>query len=80
MAYITNDRRAMMDTKKLVVGQEVRIHSGCYYENGKVLEVTLSGVEVHILDGRRFRFDTLGNGCDGNATYECGPWEIVEIS
>ena len=64
-----------MNTKTLVVGQDVYIHSGPYYQKGKVIKVTPSGVEVH--DGMElFRFDIYGRGCDGHKTFECGPWEI----
>jgi hypothetical protein len=36
----------MMDTKTLVVGQDVYINSGCYGNKGKVAKVTPSGVDV----------------------------------
>jgi|HubBroStandDraft_1064217.scaffolds.fasta_scaffold21191_4 hypothetical protein len=35
-----------MDTKTLVVGQDVYIESGIYSSKGKVVKVTPSGVEV----------------------------------
>jgi hypothetical protein len=64
-----------MDTKTLVVGQDVYILSGVYYKKGKVVKVKWSGVEVH--DGvELFRFNIYGKGCDGKGTFECGPWEI----
>ena len=74
-----------MDTKTLVVGQEVYILSGVYYKKGKVVKVTPSGVEVQTgvmqIDGtwnahELFQFDIYGKGCDGHKTHECGPWEI----
>ena len=64
-----------MDTKTLVVGQDVYMRSGCYGKKGKVVKVTPSGAEVH--DGvELFQFDIYGKGCDGHKTYESGPWEI----
>jgi membrane-bound inhibitor of C-type lysozyme len=39
-----------MDTKTLVVGQEVFAASGCYYSDGKVVKVTQEGVEVQLSD------------------------------
>jgi hypothetical protein len=64
-----------MDTKTLVVGQDVYMRSGSYGQKGKVVKVTPAGVEVH--DGvELFQFDIYGQGCDGHKTYECGPWEI----
>jgi hypothetical protein len=69
----------MMDTKTLVVGQDVYINSGCYGDKGKVVKVTPSGVEVQTDGGGLFRFDKDGKGCDGNDTFECGPWYIKEI-
>jgi len=35
-----------MDTKTLVVGQDVYMFSGCYWNKGKVVKVTPSGVDV----------------------------------
>jgi hypothetical protein len=35
-----------MDTKTLVVGQDVYLYSGCYWIQGKVVKVTPSGVDV----------------------------------
>jgi hypothetical protein len=68
-----------MDTKTLVVGQDVSIRSGCYGGKGKVVRVTTSGVDVQTdwIGGGLFRFDNDGKGCDGKATYECGPWYVV---
>jgi preprotein translocase subunit YajC len=61
-----------MDTKTLVVGQDVRVHRrNCYY-GGKVVKVTSSGVEVQTdYDKEPLRFDS--NGRDGTGTFECGP-------
>lgn len=67
-----------MNTSTLVVGQEVEMCSGCYFDKGKVIKVTLSGVEVETRGQEVFRFDANGRGCDGHRTYECGPWELVE--
>jgi hypothetical protein len=73
-----------MDTKKLVIGQEVHMVSGCYSKKGWVVRVTPSGVDVqtgvmqndgtwnaHELE----HFDSNGKGV-GEGTYECGPWEL----
>jgi len=70
-----------MDTKTLVVGQDVHMVSGIYANEGKVVKVTPSGVEVQTgvmqNDGtwnahERLRFDSEGKGLD-EGTYECGP-------
>ena len=37
-----------MDTKTLVVGQDVYVVSGWYLKKGKVVKVTPSGVEVEL--------------------------------
>lgn len=79
-----------MDTKALVVGQEVYMESGVYSCRGKVIEVTSDGVTVdvfiprHLTLARRelLRFDSEGKGKnakgdDNNATIEGGPWYIV---
>lgn len=64
-----------MNTTTLAVGQDVYILSGVYCKKGTVVKTTPSGVEVH--DGvELFCFDIYGKGCDGNKTFECGPWEI----
>jgi hypothetical protein len=74
----------MMDTKTLVVGQDVFIISGCYGDKGKVVEVGPSGVNVLIprrlpLEREELlRFDNNGKGSDAQGTRECGPWYIVE--
>jgi hypothetical protein len=66
-----------MDTKKLVVGQDVNMHSGCYWKKGTVVKVTRSVVEVQEFGSNEiYCFDSLGKGCDGHATYENGPWEL----
>lgn len=43
-----NVRGGKVDTKTLVVGQDLRMVSGCYMNRGKVVEVTPSGVDVEI--------------------------------
>src|ERR1700752_2179906 len=51
----------MMDTKTLVVGQDVCMSNGPYYGTfGKVAKVTSEGVEVQA-EGHLLRFDTDGN-------------------
>jgi len=71
----------MVDTKTLVVGQDVSISSGgFYYNRGKVVEVSPSGVGVHVPNmGCVLRFDSEGKGCDANQTPECGRWYIDDI-
>ena len=65
-----------MDTKTLVVGQDVRIESGVYGYKGRVLEVGPRGLRVQTESGP-FWFDSEGKGCDGRDTFECGPWYIT---
>jgi hypothetical protein len=75
-----------MDVKTLVVGQNVRIESGIYGREGKVVRITPSGAEVQTgvmqNDGtwnahELLRFDNEGRGCDeSDDTRECGPWYI----
>jgi len=76
-----------MDTKTLVIGQDVHVVSGVYSIKGKVVKVTPSGVDVQTgvmqNDGtwnahERMRFDTNGKSCDpSDDTIECGPWELA---
>ncbi len=77
----------MMDTKKLVVGQDVYMFNGVeirgiYFFNGKVVKVTPKGVEVEATDpfggshNLIWRFDTQGKSNDHRGTAECGPWLI----
>ncbi len=75
-----------MDTKTLVVGQEVYMHSGVYGIKGRVVRVAPTGVEVQTVMqsnitalGELLRFDNEGKQCDGSGTFECGPWELDEI-
>jgi hypothetical protein len=78
----------MLDTSKLVVGQEVYMESGVYCSRGTVVEVTPKGVVVRdwtwFADGTYrkdigtlLKFDINGKGCDPG-TFECGPWELLE--
>ena len=65
-----------MDTKTLVVGQDVYARSYTQYFEAKVVKVTSSGVEVQTDCGTLLRFDNEGKECDGNGTHgllECGP-------
>ena len=79
-----------MDTRKLVVGQDVYMVSGGVYANaGKVVKVTPSGmVEVQV-GVNLLRFNNEGKACDSEgkayhewdafsswATFEGGPWEL----
>jgi hypothetical protein len=68
-----------MDTKTLVVGQDVYIESGVYGCKGKVVKVTPSGVNVQTDKVGLLRFDNEGKTCDGNGTFECGPWCIDDM-
>lgn len=62
--------------KLLVVGQEVRIFSGCYGLTGKVVKITKQGTTIVICENHgEFRFFDDGWGCD-EGTHECGPWQI----
>jgi hypothetical protein len=81
-----------MDTTKLVVGQDLFIHSGpAWHYKGKVINVTPSGVEVQV-PNKTFELEKLTTGASvtlpGNVvrfdgagtcecgTRECGPWLI----
>jgi hypothetical protein len=67
-----------VDTKTLVVGQDVRMVSGVYCQMGEVVNVTPTGVDVEVggPGGEIDHFNANGKGCDGNGTYECGPWDL----
>jgi hypothetical protein len=67
-----------MDTKTLVVGQDVYMLSGCYLCWGEVVKVTPSGVEVQTSKGELLRFDSDGKGLN-EGTYENGRWELDDI-
>ena len=71
----------------LVVGQKVRMTSGCYGCEGKVVDISPSGV-VEVQTGvmqndgawnahELLHFDNNRNGRDAEGTIECGPWYIV---
>jgi hypothetical protein len=56
-----------MDTRKLVVGQDVFMRSGGYGDWGKVVEVTPTGVIVQsdpCYRAQLIRFDKNGTACD----------------
>ena len=72
-----------MDTKTLVVGQDVYMVSGCYGKSGKVVEVTSSGVIVQLalFEGpirpegpELIRFDINGKACDSSDIYTGNMW------
>jgi hypothetical protein len=66
-----------MGINKLVIGQEIKMFSGCYGMKGTVIKVSPSGVEVQDFGSNDiYRFDSLGHGCDGHGTREGGPWEL----
>jgi hypothetical protein len=84
-AVNSHQREGEMDTKKLVVGQEVHLRSGIYNTKGKVVKVTPDGgVEVRIpisyaWNARELmHFDNYGKGRDDEGTWEEGPWELVD--
>jgi hypothetical protein len=71
----------------LVVGQKVRMTSGCYGCEGRVVDISPSGV-VEVQTGvmqndgtwnadELLHFDNNGKGRDAEGTIECGPWYIV---
>jgi hypothetical protein len=68
----------VMDTKTLVVGQDVYMLSGVYICWGKVVKITPSGVDVQTDDQGLLRFNSRGEGYD-KGTHECGPWYIDDI-
>jgi hypothetical protein len=82
-----------MDTKTLVVGQDVHIVSGPYFWRGKVVKATPEGVEVHTKEEllpsgdlnlrcgmeQLLHFDNAGKGRDEEGTYECGAWYIDDM-
>lgn len=68
-----------MNTKTLVVGQEVLMRSGIYGSDGKVVKVTEQYVEVEFLRTPggpidRIRFDANGKACDSSDIYEGNMW------
>jgi len=74
-----------MDTKTLMVGQDVYAGNGRFCRKGKVVEVTSSGVEVQFgvmqTDGtwnahELVRFDNDGKACDNDDLMDA-PWELV---
>ena len=71
-----------MDPKTLAVGQEVRMFTGHYTCDAKVVKVTSEGVIVDAGDGI-LRFNNLGKGFYINAPSELdipgGPWFIEGV-
>jgi hypothetical protein len=71
-----------MNTTNLAVGQRVVAVSGCYLSDGRVVEITNSGVTVQTIawttrvDTELLHFDSEGQGLESEGTYECGPWEL----
>jgi hypothetical protein len=70
-----------MDTKTLVVGQDVYMFSGSYGNKGNVVEVTSSGVIVKLARAQGpineptlIRFDTNGKACDSSDIYNGNMW------
>ena len=78
-----------MDTKTLLVGQKVYLESGCYGDTGTVVELDVdwrvrhnvipSGMDVQAEHEGLLRFDDGGTQCEGNGTFECGPWHIDDM-
>jgi hypothetical protein len=76
--------RGIMDTTKLVVGQDVFMKSGCYGCSGRVVRVTPSGVDVQTpemvgglpsMDAKLIRFDNNGRSYATEARSSCAPEE-----
>jgi len=67
-----------MDTKTLVVGQDIYMVAGCEGKKGKVVKVNPSGVEVFDLV-EIFQFDTHGKGRDNHRGIYGDRWEIDEM-
>jgi len=70
-----------MDTKTLVVGQDVYMVSGIYRNKGKVVEVTPSRVIVQLAlaqgptnEPTLIRFDNNGKACDSSDIYNGNMW------
>ena len=82
-----------MDTKTLMVGQDIYMYSGPYWWWGKVVTITSDGVDVQTREEilpsgdlnlrcgteQLLRFDNAGTGSDEEGTYECGAWHIDDI-
>jgi len=68
-----------MNTKTLMVGQDVYMFCGHYSCYSKVVEVTPEGVVVRNTTGGLLRFDSNGKGYYITETSDCpGPWYITE--
>ena len=74
------NRRAMMDTKTMVVCQDVSMTSGIYSTEGNVVKVKPYGVEVELYGGILLKFNHEGEGQTQDGTKECGPWYIDDRS
>jgi hypothetical protein len=75
-----------VDTKRLVVGQEVYINGGFAPMGGKVVKIMASCVYIETSNGQ-FRFNSDGKECgpDGkaytytnNVMFGPGPWKIED--
>jgi len=71
-----------MDTKTLVVGQDVFLESGCYGCHGRVVKVTPSGVDVQTpelvgglpsVDAKLIHFDNDGRSYATASPSSCDP-------
>jgi len=72
-----------MDTKTLVVGQEVFMVNTPFINKGKVVKVTPSGVEVESVKGELIFFDAEGNEIEvdvGQLPDPARPWHLEDIS
>jgi hypothetical protein len=68
---------------------ESYLESGCYGDTGTVVELDVdwrvrhnvipSGVDVQAEHEGLLRFDDGGTQCEGNGTFECGPWHIDDV-
>jgi hypothetical protein len=77
----------IVDTKKLVVGQEVRVNGGSGPVAGRVVKIVTPCVYIETSNGQ-FRFNKDGKECDptgeaytyaNNVMLGPGPWEVEEV-
>jgi hypothetical protein len=73
----------LIDTKKLVVGQIVKIASGPYGRSGKVVLIEPDGIHVDMRNEQRteiWKFDNNGRACDSrDVGYVPEMWEFDGI-
>jgi len=74
-------REYLKKSHRFVVGQKVRMASGCYGCEGRVVDVSPSGLVEVQTDGtfnahQLLHFDNSGKGREAEGTCEGGPWEL----